>query len=121
MRVVFPTDENMGYSSERGAHFESAKYYTVISLDEEKIVKVECIQNPAPYGAGCGDAVFYIMALKPDAMVVNGIGGLPAEGFSKVGLTLYVDRVNPTIEKSVQMLVAGELEKVGGKGMYSVH
>ena len=121
MRVIFPTDENVGYLSQRGAHFGKAKYYTVIELEEGKIVDVECVQNPGHQGGGCGDAVFYIMALKPDAMVVSGIGGSPAAGFAKVGLDLYFDRESPTIEKSIEMFIAGELEKVGGQGTCSVH
>ena len=28
MRVVYPTDEDLGYLSKRGAHFGKAKFYT---------------------------------------------------------------------------------------------
>ena len=121
MRVIFPTDENMGYLSQRGAHFGKAKYYTIVKLEEGKIADVECVQNPGHQGGGCGDAVFYIMALKPDAMVVSGIGGSPAAGFAREGLDLYFDRESPTIEKSIEMFIAGELQKIGGSGTCSVH
>lgn len=121
MRVVFPTDENMGFLSQRGAHFGKAKYYTVIRLEDGKIADVECIVNPGHSGGACGNAVANIMALKPDAMVVSGIGGSPAKGFANAGLDLYVDRVSPTVGKSVEMLLAGKLEKSGSKGTCSVH
>lgn len=50
MRVVFPTDENMGYLSHRGAHFGKAKYYTIITLEEGKIADVESVENPGHSG-----------------------------------------------------------------------
>jgi len=41
MRVAFPTDENSGYLSKRGAYFGKAKFYTIITLEDGKIVDVE--------------------------------------------------------------------------------
>ena len=121
MRVVFPTDENMGYLSQRGAHFGKAKYYTIIRLEEGRIADVECIENPGHSGGACGNAVANIMALQPDAMVVSGIGGSPAKGFANAGLDLYFDRVSQTVEKSVAMLLEGKLEKSSGNGTCSTH
>lgn len=121
MRVVFPTDENMGYLSQRGAHFGKAKFYTIITLNEGKIADVESVQNPGHSGGACGNAVANIMALNPDALVVSGIGGSPAEGFAKAGLDLYFDQKSPTVEKSVEMLLAGKLEKSSGNGTCSAH
>lgn len=46
MRVVFPTDENNGFLSQRGAHFGKAKFYTIITLEKDEIAQVEVIENP---------------------------------------------------------------------------
>ncbi len=121
MRVVYPTDENMGYLSRRGAHFGKAKFYTIITLEDEKIVDVDSVQNPGHSGGACGNAVSNILSLKPDALVVGGIGASPAKGFYDAGLDVYVDRVSPTVEESIKLLVAGELEKLQGSGTCSVH
>ena len=121
MKVIFPTDENMGYLSARGAHFGKAKYYTVILLEEVKIADVTSVPNPGHNNGACGNAVANIMALEPDALVVSGIGGSPANGFAKAGLDLYIDRMSPTVLKSVQMLLEGRLEKSSGNGTCSVH
>lgn len=121
MRVVFPTNENQGYISKRGAHFGKANFYTVITLEDGKIVDVEGIQNPGHTTGGCGSAVTNIMSLKPDALVVSGIGGAPAQGFANVGLDLYFDQESPTIEASVARFVKGELVKSSGQGTCSSH
>ena len=121
MRLVFPTDENMGYLSRRGAHFGKAKFYTIIVLDEGKIVDVEVKENPGHSGGACGNAVDNIMTLEPDALVVSGIGGSPAQGFANVGLDLYFDKESPTVEHSVKRFIDGKLEKSGGNGTCSAH
>ena len=42
MPVVFPTDENSGYLSKRGAHFGKVKFYTIITLEDGKIFVKQC-------------------------------------------------------------------------------
>ncbi|CAA6823735.1 MAG: Dinitrogenase iron-molybdenum cofactor biosynthesis protein [uncultured Sulfurovum sp.] len=121
MRLVFPTDENMGYLSKRGAHFGKAKFYTIVTLDDNKIIEVQCVENQGHSGGACGNAVANIMALKPDALVVSGIGASPAQGFKEAGLDLYFDQNSPNVEESVTMLVSGKLEMSSGNGTCSVH
>ena len=121
MRVVFPTDENMGYLSKRGAHFGKAKFYTVITIEDEKIVDVEGVENPGHSGGACSNAVTNIMSLNPDALVVSGIGGSPAQGFLEAGLDLYFDMESPAVKDSIDRLIRGELKKSGGQGTCSVH
>ena len=121
MRLVFPTDENMGYLSKRGAHFGKAKFYTIITLEDGKIVDVEGVANSGHGAGACGNAVSNIMSLNPDALIVGGIGGSPAEGFAKAGLDVYFDQSSPTVKKSVELFIAGALEKSAGKGTCSVN
>ena len=121
MKIVFPTDEDMGFLSRRGAHFGKAKFYTVVTLQEGRITDVEGIVNPGHDAGGCGNAVANIMALRPDALVVSGIGGAPAKGFEQAGLAVYVDRESATVEASVARLAQSGLNALGGLGTCSVH
>ncbi|WP_295422007.1 NifB/NifX family molybdenum-iron cluster-binding protein [Sulfurovum sp.] len=121
MRLVFPTDENMGYLSRRGAHFGKAKFYTIITLEDGKITDVEGVANQGHDAGGCSNAVTNIMQLNPDALIVGGIGGSPAEGFAKVGLSVYVDQESPTVQESVEKFARGELKSINGHGTCSAH
>ncbi len=121
MKIVFPTDENMGYLSKRGAHFGKAKFYTIVTLEEDKIVDVEGVENPGHNSGACGNAVANIMNLKVDALIVGGIGGSPAEGFAKAGLAVYVDQSSVTVKDSIDMFIGNQLEKLGSQGTCSVH
>ena len=121
MRLVFPTDENIGYLSKRGAHFGKAKFYTIVTLKDNKISDVDVQENPGHSGGACGNAVANIMSLNPDALIVSGIGGSPAQGFAKAGLDLYFDQTSPTVEKSIESFIQGKLEKSSGQGTCSTH
>lgn len=120
MRLVFPTDENMGYLSKRGAHFGKAKYYTIITISDDKIADVEVVENGGHEGA-CSGAVANIMALNPDGLVVSGIGANPAKGFFQAGLDVYFDKESPKVQDSVQMFIEGKLVKLQDQGTCSAH
>jgi len=121
MRIVFPTNENSGYLSKRGAHFGKARFYTIITLEDNKIVDVEGIANGGHNSGGCSNAVMNIMSLNPDALIVGGIGGSPAQGFAKAGLSVYVDQTSQTVQESIIKFTEGSLVKIGDQGTCSVH
>lgn len=121
MRLIFPTNENMGYLSPRGAHFGKANFYTIITLDGNEIKDVDTVANPGHVTGGCGNAVTNIMDLKPDALIVGGIGGAPAAGFAKAGLALYFDQTSATVQESIALFLAGKLTKSTGEGTCGAH
>ena len=121
MRLIFPTDENMGYLSKRGAHFGKAKFYTVITLEDNKIVDVEGIVNPGHGSGACGNAIANILALNPDALIVSGIGASPAQGFQKAGLNVYADQESATVQQSIEKFVNGSLKFMNGQGTCSTN
>ena len=121
MRLVFPTDEDQGYLSKRGAHFGKAKFYTIITLENNKIVDVGVQENPGHSGGACGNAVANILSLKADALIVGGIGGSPAEGFAKAGLDVYFDTTSTVVKDSIDLFIVNKLEKSTGNGTCSVN
>jgi predicted Fe-Mo cluster-binding NifX family protein len=121
MRLVFPTNENMGYLSKRGAHFGKANFYTIITLTNQQILDVEVIENPGHNAGGCGDAITNIMNLNPDALIVSGIGGSPAKGFASKGLDVYFDKDSKTVNDSIDQFLLGKLQVIGASGTCSTH
>lgn len=108
--IVFPTDEDNGLASKRGAHFGRARYYTVITLEDNgEIGKVDGIKNPGHSEGGCGGAIQNIVTLGADALVVSGIGGSPLKGFLQRGLNVFHDNVSVTVQASLAAMRAGKL------------
>ena len=120
MRLVYPTDEADGTISKRGAHFGKAKYYTIVTLTENTISDVEVIANPGHASGGCSNAVANIMELNPDALIVSGIGGSPAQKFAEVGLSLYYDKESPTVQESIRAYIEAKLPQIN-TGTCSAH
>ncbi len=121
MRLVFPTNENIGYLSNRGAHFGKAKFYTIITVKNGLIDDVEVIENPGHSAGGCGDAITNIMNLNPDALIVSGIGQSPAKGFVNVGLKVYFDNESVTVNDSIDKFLQDKLQTIGSSGTCATH
>ena len=62
-----------------------------------------------------------ILSLNSDALIVGGIGGTPAQGFAKAGLSVYFDQSSQTVEESIKMFIEKKLEKSSGQGTCSTH
>ena len=120
MRIVFPTNENAGYLSKRGAHFGKAKFYTIIVLENNKIVDVEVQKNPGHNTDACDKAVINIMSFNPQVLIVGGIGGRPAQGFIDAGLDVYFDQNSETVQDSLKLFLDGKLEKSVGIGTCTI-
>ena len=121
MKIVYPTDEDMGFLSARGAHFGKANFYTIVTLKENMIEDIEVVKNAGHEGGACGNAVSNIMGLSPDALVVSGIGNSPAKGFANAGLDVYFDKTSQTVKESIEMFIAQKLQKLDNKGTCSAH
>lgn len=120
MKIIYPTDEDMGFLSARGAHFGKANFYTIITLQDDSIEDVKVVKNPGHDGGACGNAVTNIMNLNPDALVVSGIGSSPAKGFANAGLDVYYDKTSATVKESIEMLLLNKLQKIA-QGTCSAH
>jgi len=119
MRLVFPTNEDKGYLSKRGAHFGKANFYTIITLKDDKISDVEVVPNNGHSSGECADAVINIMKLQPDALIVSGIGTSPAKRFDNEGLDVYFDNESKTVEESIKNFAENKLKLIGSKGTCS--
>lgn len=108
--IIFPTDEDNGLAARRGAHFGRARYYTVVTLEDNgEIAKVAVIKNPGHEAGGCGGAVENICSLGADSLVVSGIGGSPLKGFLQRNIKVYYDNVSLSVQSSLAALGSGKL------------
>lgn len=121
MKLVYPTDEDIGFLSKRGAHFGKASFYTIVTLKDNKINDVEIVKNPGHDAGACSNAVSNIMSLNANALVVSGIGGSPAKGFANAGLDVFFDKTSPTVKDSIEMFLEDKLDKLDGNGTCSAH
>lgn len=121
MTIIFPTMKEDGISAKRGAHFGKASFYTAIKVEDGSVKEVRVHKNPGHATGGCGNAVSNIQALGCDTLVVSGIGGEPLKKFIAVGIDVYFDTKNDTVEDALRDFLAGKTAKIDPNHSCSHH
>jgi len=101
------------------AHFGRCPVFTILDIEEGKIVKAEKIENPGHH-PGYLPQFFHEMGV--NCIVAGGMGGRASELFSQYGIQPIVG-ITGTVEKVIDGLLNGSLESGeslcqpgGGKG-----
>ncbi len=83
-RVIVPVNNQDGLNSHLAEHFGSAPYFTVVDFDEHgDVANVKTIANMGEHAGGSGQAHDNILELKPNAIIVNGMGSRGLENFKQ--------------------------------------
>lgn len=70
-------------------HFGRAPYFAVIDLDEDgEVLKIETVSNTGEHFGGTGHMHENILSLKPDAVIVYGMGPRGLSGFQNTGVAV---------------------------------
>ncbi|KFL35164.1 MULTISPECIES: NifB/NifX family molybdenum-iron cluster-binding protein [unclassified Sulfurospirillum] len=112
MTIIFPTMKEDGLGAKRGAHFGKATFYTAVDVMDGIVQEVSVHKNPGHVTGGCANAVANIQALGADTLVVSGIGGDPLKKFLHVGIDVYFDDKNDTVEDALRDFLAGKTAKI---------
>jgi predicted Fe-Mo cluster-binding NifX family protein len=114
-RVIVPVNNQDGLNSRLAEHFGRAPYFTVVDFDEHgDVANVKTVANMGEHAGGSGQAHDYILELKPNAIIVNGMGPRGIETFKQSGIEVLKANsalVNDVIvaykEGSLKNLTAG--------------
>jgi predicted Fe-Mo cluster-binding NifX family protein len=99
-RIVVPTEEDSGLDSKLAEHFGRAPYFAVIDLDEKsEVSSVKTVPNRGEHAGGSGYAHDLILELKPNAIIVYGMGPRGLIGFQNARVAVL--RANANIVKEV--------------------
>ena len=112
MTIIFPTSKEDGLSAKRGAHFGKASYYTAVKVENNLVTEVIVHKNPGHSTGNCANAVANIQALGANAVIVAGIGASPLKKFLELGIDIYFDDKNATVEESLQDFLNGKTAKI---------
>ena len=115
-RVVIPTEDQSGLNARLAEHFGRAPYYTVVDFDEKnEVAEVKTFPNVSEHSGGTGYAHDKILVeLKPNAIIVNGMGPRGLLSFESAGVAVLkanADMVNEIVaaykEDKLQELTEG--------------
>jgi predicted Fe-Mo cluster-binding NifX family protein len=89
-RIIIPTAEDKGLSSELAEHFGRAPYFTVIDLDAEgEVLSVKAVVNSGEDVGGTRLTHDNILELKPNAIIVCGMGPRGIMSFQNAGVAVF--------------------------------
>lgn len=111
-RVAVPSDKGGGLKCLRSEHFGHCDSYTLVDLENGQITNNTVIENIGHEHGDCLVPVNLLAQNQVDAIIVAGIGRRPLAGFNEVNIDVYIDRVNPYVNKSVKELANDRLSKM---------
>ncbi len=98
-RVVIPTEDQNGLNSRLAEHFGRAPYYAVIEFDEKgEISNVKTVPNIGEHAGGVGYSHDNILELKPNAIIVYGMGPRGLNSFQNAGVAILKANANTVSE-----------------------
>ncbi len=110
-KIAVPTNNPGGMSASRSDHFGHCDLFTLLDIEDGKVVATASHDNIAHEAGGCMVPVKVLAEQGVQAIIVGGMGARPLGGFAEVGITVYFAHKEqyPTVENVANAFVAGNL------------
>ncbi len=109
--IAFPSNNPGGIDSELGGHFGHCDLFTLIKIEDEKIVDVSTLPSVPHEQGGCMAPVNYLAGNGVNILVAGGMGMRPLMGFQSVGIDVYHCNGLTKVGDIVTALIEGKLPK----------
>ncbi len=109
MRVIVPIERDEGLKSIVAQHFGRAPFFAIVEVGKDgKIQDVRVEENTGEHLGGRVSVEELIAGLRPDALVVKGMGPRGLNAFQMRGIAVFTGDVT-TLQDAVQGYVGGGL------------
>jgi len=107
--------------AQRSGHFGRCDCFTLVDVEDGKVIGFEIVENPPHIDGGCLAPVNLLASHGADAILVAGIGGRPLAGFNDAGISVYHDDTRPIVKDAVEALLAGLVGPIDPSGVCGGH
>ena len=98
-RIIIPAEDQNGLNARLAEHFGRAPYYAVVDFDEKgEVANVKTVANVSEHAGGAGYAHDHIVELKPNAIIVYGMGPRGLSTFQSAGVAVLKANANTVSE-----------------------
>ena len=98
-RIIIPAEDQNGLNARLAEHFGRAPYYAVVDFDEKgEVANVKTVPNVSEHAGGTGYAHDNIVELKPNAIIVYGMGPRGLSTFQSAGVAVLKANANTVSE-----------------------
>jgi len=88
-RIAVPSNNPGGLEGGRSEHFGHCDLFTLVDVENGKVVGVDTVASVAHGAGGCMEPVSMLKEHGVHAIVVAGMGARPLQGFGQVGIEVY--------------------------------
>lgn len=111
MIVAIPSALPGGLESDLGEHFGHCEIYTLVEIDNGKVVAVGTLPNVPHEHGGCMAPVRHLAGKGVKALIAGGMGKRPLMGFKELGIDVYHGGDAEKVAQAVEALIAGKLQR----------
>ncbi len=113
VRIVIPIAKFEGDESIIFQHFGRSPQFAVVDLsDEGEILSIQSRENVGEHFGGHGQAATIVSDLRPDALIVKGMGPRGLNSFQSKGIAVFTPTFPDTVKtvgEAVRQYVRGAL------------
>jgi predicted Fe-Mo cluster-binding NifX family protein len=94
-KVIVPVMDESGLNAQLAEHFGRAPYFAVIDLDDKgNVSSIKTVPNVGEHAGGMGQTHDHIVNMKPNAIIVYGMGPRGLSAFQNAGIAVLRASVN---------------------------
>jgi predicted Fe-Mo cluster-binding NifX family protein len=110
-RIAVPSNNPGGLEGGRSEHFGHCDLFTLVDVENGKVVGVNTVASVAHGAGGCMEPVGMLKEHGVHAIVVAGMGARPLQGFAQVGIEVYfaARHAFETVAEAVSGMVENKL------------
>jgi len=109
MKIAFTSDEKNGLESTMSYHFGHCPYFVLVELDDNKLIKVESIDNPFAQEHNPGELPGFMKELGVDIIATGGMGPRAQEFFKGYGIKPIIG-VYGKVKDVLEEIIGGEIQ-----------
>jgi len=115
MKIAFASEDNQGLQGSLSAHFGRCPYYTMVDVEEDKVMDTTVIDNPyfnshAPPGV----VPQFIKEQGAQVMIAGGMGPRALEHFNQFGIEAITTGTQESVETILNAYLRGEISGAAG-------
>jgi predicted Fe-Mo cluster-binding NifX family protein len=107
--IAVPSENPGGLDAGLGAHFGHCDLYTLITLEDGKVVDVKVLPNVPHQQGGCMAPVQHLASNGVSQLIAGGMGLRPLMGFNQVGIEVYYGGRVRTVRQAIEAMLSGQL------------
>jgi predicted Fe-Mo cluster-binding NifX family protein len=119
-KIVVPVVNDSGLDSQLAEHFGRTPYFAVVELDESgNVSNMKTVPNVGEHAGGMGQSHDHIVKLKPNAIIVYGMGPRGLSAFQAAGIAVLKADAN-TLKGNVAAYNEDRLQELT-EGCHQAH